>query len=349
MPQHEFVDAVAEERQESRQHDHRARRRQGGDGDAGVGERAQEGEREHQQGGEGGAHGEAAEHDRAPCRLHRPHDRRLRCQPVGHLLPVAGNDEQAVVDRQGQAHGGGQVEGEDRDLGEAGDHPQGEEAAQDRQHPEGEGQRGGHPAPEHQDQQHEGDRNCDELCSPQVGLDLGADLPEHLGEAADPHGDDGVVELQGGRELLDAVADLVVVPADPGQHQGLAGVVRAKRGRRPERPVGNRLGDVGGAGEPLGHGSCLGRHRRGVDGAGLGRDQQHQVGGVGVEDTVQLALGPGRGRARVVEAARAQVLGHAAAEGAGDEHEDDDTDQEGDAAADDECGEPSEHEPSPLS
>ena len=184
------VDAVAEGGQQRRQHDHREQAGQDGDGHAGVGEAAQEGEREDEQG---------AAATRPRCRALkatvRPavrdgaDDGRVRLVPAGQLLPVAGDDEQAVVDGQAEAHGGGEVEGEDRDLGDLGRGPAARGTCRRstaRRWPAGSS--AATTLRKTNSSRSERDRQGDHLGPQQVLLDGVVDLAEHLGEAADGHG-----------------------------------------------------------------------------------------------------------------------------------------------------------------
>src|SRR6202011_393297 len=60
----------------------------------------------------------------ATRRRHGSNDRVLTAGAVGQLIAVPADHQQRVVDRQGQAHGGGQVERKDGDVGGEGDRPQ---------------------------------------------------------------------------------------------------------------------------------------------------------------------------------------------------------------------------------
>jgi hypothetical protein len=145
------------------------------------------------------------------------------------LLAVARHDEQAVVDGQAQPHGGGEVEGVDRDQGELREHPQHEEGAEDGEHADAHGEPGGHHAAEHQHQQHQGDGDGDALGPGQVGLDGGPHLAVDLGDAAHPHRHHVGVAGQRGRQLLDVGGHRVLVAADAGQHQSLTAVLAPQR------------------------------------------------------------------------------------------------------------------------
>ena len=154
--------SVAEQRG---QHHDRADGRDGDDGDAGVGERPQEVQREDQQRGQRDGDGQRAlNSDGAARGLHRRARRRpRRVVAAAQLLAEAGHDEQAVVDGQAEAHGGGEVEREDRHVGDEREHPQHEERADDGEHADGQRERCGDDAAEHEDEQQQRDRERDHL------------------------------------------------------------------------------------------------------------------------------------------------------------------------------------------
>ena len=72
-------------------------------GDAGVAERAHERDREHEHRRQSDRHGDGTEQDRPPGRADGTHDGHPGFVAAGQLLPVAGHDEQAVVDRQAES------------------------------------------------------------------------------------------------------------------------------------------------------------------------------------------------------------------------------------------------------
>jgi hypothetical protein len=147
------------------------------------------------------------------------------------LLAVAVHDEQAVVDGQAEAHGGGEVEGVDRHLGHARQQLEHQERAEDRHDADHQRQAGGHHAAEDQHQQDQRDGQGDHLGLDEILLDGVADLVEHLGEAADLDLQRLAVTaaLEAGPQLLDAGFDLVVITLDAGDDQGAAAVVAAQR------------------------------------------------------------------------------------------------------------------------
>ena len=151
-----------------------------------------------------------------------------------HLLPVAVQDEQAVVDGQAEAEGGRQVEREDAHVGERRHDAQDGEGAEDLQSADGEGEGCRHDAAEDEQQQDHRRQEGVELGLLEVLLDLGADLVEHLGLAADLHVDGGVGLFVAGGQGLDLLGHLVVGPCQAGQHQGL-GAVPAPQRRRADR------------------------------------------------------------------------------------------------------------------
>jgi len=112
------VDLGAQDGQQRRQADHRGDGRQQHHSDAGVGERTQEVQREHQQRGQRHGHGQCTEEDGAPRGVDGADHRCLDVVAVAHLLAEPRHDEQAVVDGQPQTQSGGDVDREDRHIGE---------------------------------------------------------------------------------------------------------------------------------------------------------------------------------------------------------------------------------------
>ena len=164
-----LVDPMAEGGEHRRQQHDGAERRRRRHADAGVAERAHERDREHEHRRQPDRHGDGAEQDRPAGRAHRAHDGDPGLVAAGQLLAVAGDDEQAVVDRQAEAQRRRGVEREDRHVGELGEQLQHGERADDREDADGQRQQGGDDRAEHPDQQHERDRDGD-----------------HLGESAGP-------------------------------------------------------------------------------------------------------------------------------------------------------------------
>jgi len=174
----------------------------------------------------------------------------VRLPAASDLLAVPGQDEQAVVDREPQAHRRRQVQREDRDLRDRGQDPEHQERPEDRDDPDRQGQSGGHHAAEHHDQQQHCDGDADPLGLLQIGLDLGADLVEDLCPAADADGERGVVDRVRGRQLLDAVTDRVVRAGDPRQDHRLVPVGAGQSSRVPQAPVRDDVRDPRLRGQP---------------------------------------------------------------------------------------------------
>ena len=122
------VDLAAEQAEHGRQHGERGQHRDHDRGDAAVAHAAQERLREDQQAGQGCGNGEPGEQDGAARGDHGPLDRggrRLRIV-IGqgrHLFAEPTDHEERVVDREADPQQRDHVDGEDRDLGELGDHP----------------------------------------------------------------------------------------------------------------------------------------------------------------------------------------------------------------------------------
>ena len=239
------VDAVADDGEQRRQGDDRRHHRQQHDGDAGVGERPQEVLREDEQRRERHGDGEGADGDRPACRLDRPHDRLLDGAPVAQLLPVAGDDEQAVVDGEAEPERGGQVDGVDRDVGQRAHDVQRQERAEHGEHADEQRQRRGEETAEHEHEQQQRDRDGDALRSAEVALDRLGDVGEHrLGPAdADVQAGDGVA-LDGVAHVGHDLLGRRFVVVDAHEHEGGVAIGVAERRRAAEAPVRRHLGDA---------------------------------------------------------------------------------------------------------
>src|SRR5690606_3306897 len=92
-----------------------------------------------------------------------PAHRRQPRAGLGDLLAVAGDDEEAVVDRQPEPERRGQVEREDRDRAEFAGQPQDEEGADDRQAADHQRQQRRDEAAEEQQREQEEQREGEQL------------------------------------------------------------------------------------------------------------------------------------------------------------------------------------------
>ena len=158
--------------------------RQQHDGDPGVGERPQEVEREDEERTERHGDGQRADQHGASGGLDGADHGVVHRASGAQLLPVAGHDEQAVVDGQAEAESGGQVDGVDRHVGDRPDDEQGEERAQHGDDADEQRQRRGDQSAEHEQQQHQRDRDGDHLGAHEVALDRRTDVdPDGIGPA----------------------------------------------------------------------------------------------------------------------------------------------------------------------
>ena len=322
------VHAPAEHGQQCGQHHDRGGHRDEHHADPGVGERAQEVQREDQQHGERGHDRRAAEHDRAPGRLHAAHDRLRRLLPAPELLPEAADHQQRVVDGQRQAKRGGQVDRVDRHAGHRAEHVQLGERAEDRDHPDRQGQQRGHDAAEREHQQHQDDRHGDHLGAAQALADLCGDVVADRRAAAD-------------RDV-----DLPAVRSQARQHRR-AEIAVALGAAQDERVLAVLRPQAGIARLPVGHHVRHARHRRktarrrgarcsrgrAVNRPGLGVDEQDDTDGA-TETLVGQRLRGCRLGARVLEAAGLQLAERAEPEHAEPDHDQHRRDQHQTGAAD---------------
>ena len=187
-PDIQRVDPVAEHHDRGRSHHDRRQRGERDGRDPGVGERLQEVHREEHHHRHRQRDGGRGEQHRAAGRGHGPRQRLLAPGAGRELVAVAADHQQGVVDRQRQTHRGGQVQREDRDVGEERGHPQHGEGSEDGHHADRERQRGGEQAAEHPDEYQEAERDDDRLHQQQVVLRLFGDLDvDHRGAAGADH------------------------------------------------------------------------------------------------------------------------------------------------------------------
>ena len=104
------------------------------------------------------------------------------------LLAVTRYDEQAVVDRQSQAEGDHEIEGEDRERDRLVHQPEPQKGAKDRESAHEERQQRSHEPPEEEEGEHEEDREGDRLGLADVLADLIADRGprQHAAAERDP-------------------------------------------------------------------------------------------------------------------------------------------------------------------
>jgi hypothetical protein len=296
----------AEHGQQRRQQGQRGHHRDQHRGHPAEAHRAQEHLREDQQPGQRDRHREPGDRDGAPGGRHRADDRLLGVQAPGQLLPEAAHQEQAVVDGQAEAENGDHVDREDGHVGDVGEAAQGGEGAEDRGHPDGEGEAGGGDAAEDHDQQDEQDRH-------RQGLGAGDVLADPLAVVAPDRGGAAHARLQPRRvqpvlDRREALLALLLVAAQA-EHRVRGAPVLAHQLRRAGPPEGgDPLDHVGGQGgeRPL-HGMPV----RGVVHGGGGAPVEHDhVGVVAAELRGGLLGGPVAVAGGVVETGAGQAAEH---------------------------------------
>ena len=177
-----------------------------------------------------------------PADEHGPRQRLLAICALGQFVAIAADHQQGVVDRQRESHRGGEVQREDRDVGEEGRHPQDGQGAENGHQPDGDGQRGGEHAAEHPHQHQEAERNRDGLHQQQVVLGLLGDLQVDHRRPAGAHDDAVAVagDLVGQVFGVGLLAGLVA--GDSGGDEARLLIAADQRGRRLRRG-GPRRGD----------------------------------------------------------------------------------------------------------
>ncbi len=179
------VDALAEHSEERGERHERDRRGADGDERASHGHRREEAQREDAQRPHRRGDRQRAEHDR-PARRRERGAQRVGPRPATReLLPVAGDEQEAVVDREPEPETRDQVEREHRHVHQLGDRAQAEQGGPDRDHPDERRQQRGNDAAEDEQRQEEHDRERDELGALEVAPDGRVDLLVRDGPAAE--------------------------------------------------------------------------------------------------------------------------------------------------------------------
>ena len=178
------VQPVTQQHDGRRRDDNRRQRGERDGGDTGVGERLQDVHREQDHRRHRQRHRRRRDQHRAPRRRHRADQGGVRVGALGQFVAIAADDQQRVVDRQGEAHRGAEVGCEVRHIGTKGDEAQDGHRAQDRHQPNGNRECGRQQAAEHPDQHEEAQRNGDRLHQQQIALQQGVDLRIHHGVPA---------------------------------------------------------------------------------------------------------------------------------------------------------------------
>ena len=167
---------------------------QGADGgddhhaDARVGEGAQEELREDQQGGECGGDGRRREDDGPPGRPYGVPERLGNVGALREVLAEPADHEQGVVDAEAETEGGGEVDREHRHVGDAAEHIELGEGAEDRDQPDDQGQQRRDEAAEGDHEQDEDQGHGDRLGQDEVLGDLGGYFVADRGLSAGLHG-----------------------------------------------------------------------------------------------------------------------------------------------------------------
>jgi hypothetical protein len=204
---------------------------------------------------------------------------------------------------------------------------------------------GGDDAAEHEHHQQQRDREGDELRSQEVLFHLLVHLPEDFAEASDAHRDLRVVARVPRRELPGSVQNLVLVPTQRGEHERLAAVLAAERGRAPGAPVRDGAGHRLSAASRVATASARPDVR--IVDRSAGRHEQYEVGLLLPEVALDRVRSPGGFRRRIVEATAAQAGCDAATQHRGGDEEHHRADDHRLAVGDGETTEASEQDRAP--
>lgn len=247
------------------------------DRDTRVGERAQEDEREDQEGAGRRSHGEGTTGHGPPGVRHRLLQRGGGVVPGQQLFTKPADDEEAVIDGQAQSQDGGQVHRVDRDRCDAVEDPEHEQRADDRHGADREGHGGSDERTEHEQEEQEGERYGERLGMQQIAFDHRVDFMERGTEATDGKGDAAVRGLQCGGDDRFPVRDLVLIPGDASDDHGVPVVGDTQEAAGLRAPIGHDVGHVGLRRQLLRQVGTGGLHGSAVDGARRRVDQDEDV------------------------------------------------------------------------
>ena len=307
VEQRPLVDVAAEQGEDTRQHDHGQQGGQADRGDRAVGHGLQESLREQQQTRQGHRHHQCREdHCLSGGRGGVTH-RGAYVASFRQFLPVPGDHEQAVVDRQAQAQQRHHRLGEGVDHGDVGQQGEHAHRAENRQHTDEQRHTGRDDRTEDEDEQQGDRRQADDLGAGDVVAHAGVQGAGDRRGTGDLHGRTGHLDgVQGVLDLPVVLQDLVLDALQGDRGEGGGAVVGDQLGLLAVE-VAEGLADLVrvGGGDRVELAGEVGAHllRAEVGVRVVPGDQQDDVtGGVAPED-VLLDLGGAGGLAvRVVPA-----------------------------------------------
>ncbi|SHW42417.1 Uncharacterised protein [Mycobacteroides abscessus subsp. abscessus] len=309
------VDPVAQQGDYRRDDDQRGDGANEDDGYTGVSERFEEVHREQDQRYQGQRNRQRREQHGPSGRGHGQDQRFIARFARIHLLAIATDDQQGVVDRQRQSHCYRKVQREHGHIGDIRQPAQYRHGADDGKHSDYERQQGRVEAAEYPYQHHKADRNRDRLHNQQVLLGLGNDLVVERGDTAGLDRYPVTVHRERLDELCRVLLRVVLAPGQPGDDQsGLAIGAQQFLGylwrRRPGR---GQVDDHAGAFELALQICCDGTHLRTLDALLAGKHEDQGL--VADIKLVPESLGHiGRFGVRVLLTTGGQMLGHRNAE-----------------------------------
>ena len=346
MPEGELVDPAADHSEQGRQYDDSTQTREHGHRDAGVGERAEEVEREDQQRCQRQADSQRGEDHCSPGCPHR-HPNGVRDITAGaQLLAVARHNEQRVVDRQAEAHRGHHVQREDGHRRQRRNRRQREERTDDGNASDRERHQRRHAAPEDQQQQHQGRGQRDRLGAGKVLADLVVHLVVRLRDAAHAQGQRSVAAGVFRPQRGDAFRHRVIAAGDAREDECLGAVGVPQPVVGVEGPVGHDLGDPRLGSQPRGQ-RAPGLHDLGPVDADWRPGDEHEVRDALPERVAQhigglLGLDVGVGKTTA-----GKVAGNLAADGTRQQDEPDRGEEDQAPAADQQGSKTVEHDAPP--
>ncbi len=306
-------------------HDRRHRDERHG-GHAGVSEGLQEVHREQHHYRHRQRDGGRREQHGAARGGHGPDQRLVSTAAIGQLVAIAADDQQCVVDGQGQTQRAAEVQRICRDVGGEADQPQHRHRSDDGQPAQHDGQGGGQQPTENPNQHQKAQRNREGLHQQQVALVLVIDLGVDHRQSAGSDGDAVAVvhDLLGNG--LGVVLRVVLAAFEVGHDQpGFAVLAHQIDGqvRRSGGGSGPRRGHVVDPGRPFHLVDDVGGDLAGLVALRAGRrgHQDHQLLIALPELVGQQVNGVRRLRLRVLKAAGGQTLGHREPEDCGGHHD----------------------------
>ena len=311
---------MSEDGQQRGYDDERGQRGYRHDTDPGVGERAQEEGREEQERRQRRDDCGRREGDGAARGRHRRTQRVADLVSGGEPFTEAADDQQPVVDAEAEPQGGGEVDGEDRHIGETAQHGQFRERAEYGDESDGQRQQCGDEAAEGDHQQDERERDGEGFGDGEVCGDLAGDVVVERRGTARTYLDRALIAAPLVGDLLGVVGDFGAVAPYMGEYERLCAVLGSQRGAT-RTPVGGDVRDLRLVRQTRGQLLAGVAYGGRVEASAVGTYEQHEVV-LAAEPLLDQRLGPAGGRVGVLEASALELAERAESDGTHGHHGD---------------------------